>query len=313
LLSSKSNITWKIYIYIMIFIDDQEALHSTQDITYNGVAERTNRTILEKTSCLKLNVRLAKNFKADAMNITCFLINKLPRAALYGKLTEKVWTCNLVNYFGLKVFGCLAYMHVSNDVRLKLNAKSRYVSFYGIRKSTTRKSDNTNGITDGNFLSVKIADENNSVSNSVGISRWKNSVGDAAGVKFFLKIATAGWRGFYSDEFTDGNTEGFKPGQPSRDVSLPRTKSTTDLQMEYSVGESVGKRQYILPLPTLSLPLYLLLLPLLLPHPTSPLPNCSQPPISTLPSSQHKLALKFLILLYVVTTSVNSCGFYHFL
>jgi len=90
------------------------------------------------------------------------------------------------------VFGCLAYMHVSNDVRLKLNAKSRYVSFYGIRKSTTRKSDNTNGITDGNFLSVKIADENNSVSNSVGISRWKNSVGDAAGVKFFLKIATAG-------------------------------------------------------------------------------------------------------------------------
>jgi hypothetical protein len=74
----------------MIFIDDQEALHSTQDITYNGVAERTNRTILEKTSCLKLNVRLAKNFKADAMNITCFLINKLPRAALYGKLTEKV-------------------------------------------------------------------------------------------------------------------------------------------------------------------------------------------------------------------------------
>jgi len=38
------------------------------------------------------------------------------------------------------------------------------------------------------------------------------------GVKFFLKITMAGWRGFYADEFTDRNTEGFKPGQPSRDV-----------------------------------------------------------------------------------------------
>jgi hypothetical protein len=59
-------------MYFLIFIDDQEALHSTQDITYNGVTERMNRTILEKTSCLKLNVRLAKNFKADATNIACF-------------------------------------------------------------------------------------------------------------------------------------------------------------------------------------------------------------------------------------------------
>jgi len=37
--------------------------------------------------------------------------------------------------------------------------------------------------------------------------------GIADGEKCFLKIATAGWRGFFSDEFTDENTEGFKPGQ----------------------------------------------------------------------------------------------------
>jgi len=40
----------------------------------------------------------------------------------------------------------------------------------------------------------------------------------------------------------------------------------------------------IYPLCRHSLPLFLLLLP----HPTSPLPNCSQPPVLTLPSSQHK-------------------------
>jgi hypothetical protein len=35
-----------------------------------------------------------------------------------------------------------------------------------------------------------------------------------------------------------------------------------------------------------SLSLFLLLLPPFLPHPTSPPPNCSQPPIPTLPSSE---------------------------
>jgi len=130
---------------------------------------------------------------------------------------------------------------------------------------------------------------------------------------FFWKLQRRDDVDFMQTNLLTEYTEGFKPRQPSRDVSLPPTKSTTKLPTEYSVSESVGKRQYVLPSPTLSLPLFLLHLPLLFPHPTSPLPNYSQPPISTLPSSQHKLTLKFLILLYMVTTSVNSCRFYHFL
>jgi len=52
-----------------------------------------------------------------------------------------------------------------------------------------------------------------------------------------------------------------------------------------SVGDSIGKNHYIHPLCRHSLPLFLLLL---LSHPTSSLPNCSQPPIPTLHYSQHK-------------------------
>jgi hypothetical protein len=66
----------------------------------------------------------------------------------------------------------------------------------------------------------------------------------------------------------------------------------------------------IYPLYRLSPPLFLLL-----PHPNSPLPNCNQPPIPTLPRFSTQ-ALKFPILLYVVITSVLRliyCGFYHFL
>jgi len=72
------------------------------------------------------------------------------------------------------------------------------------------------------------------------------------------------WRATFTSGITDGYTDGNVPSV------IPSVKAS------------------IYPLCRHSLPLFLLLLPLLLPHPTSPLPNCSQPPIPTLSSSQHK-------------------------
>jgi hypothetical protein len=48
--------------------------------------------------------------------------------------------------------------------------------------NTTRKSDNTNGITDEKVSSIKLTDGNNSLEKSVGISRRKNTVGEAASI-----------------------------------------------------------------------------------------------------------------------------------
>ena len=58
----------------------------------NGVVERMNRSIIEKARCLRLNARLTKIFWTDAMNMTCYLINRSPRAALNEKVIEEVWT-----------------------------------------------------------------------------------------------------------------------------------------------------------------------------------------------------------------------------
>jgi hypothetical protein len=66
-----------------------------------------------------------------------------------------------------------------------------YYSLSYIQYFTTRKSDNTNGITDGNFPSAIFTDENNFISKSVGINQQKNTSGIADSEKFFLKIATA--------------------------------------------------------------------------------------------------------------------------
>jgi hypothetical protein len=84
-----------------------------------------NRSIVERARCLKLNAGLAKIFWIDAVSMTCYLINRSPRATLDDKVTEEVWTDNEVDYSGLKVFGCPAYMHIPSEEQSKLDPKSR--------------------------------------------------------------------------------------------------------------------------------------------------------------------------------------------
>jgi hypothetical protein len=81
-----------------------------------------------------LNARLAKIFWADAVSMSCYLINRSPRAALDGKVAEEVWTCNEVDYSGLRVFGCPAYVHIPSEERSKLDPKFRQSVFVGYVK-----------------------------------------------------------------------------------------------------------------------------------------------------------------------------------
>ncbi|GJT66197.1 retrovirus-related pol polyprotein from transposon TNT 1-94 [Tanacetum coccineum] len=73
----------------------------------NGIAERMNRTLLERTRCLLLNARLDRSFWTKALNTACYLINRLLK---------------------LRVFGCLAYYHVSEG---KLDPRGEKGIFIG--------------------------------------------------------------------------------------------------------------------------------------------------------------------------------------
>jgi transposase InsO family protein len=56
----------------------------------NGVAERMNKSIAERTRYLRLNFGLAKIFWADAVRMACYLINRSPKVVLDGKVMEEV-------------------------------------------------------------------------------------------------------------------------------------------------------------------------------------------------------------------------------
>ncbi|CAL9015461.1 unnamed protein product, partial [Prunus brigantina] len=58
----------------------------------NGVAERMNRTLLEKVRCMLSNAGLGKAFWAEAITYASHLINRLPAAANEGKTPMEVCT-----------------------------------------------------------------------------------------------------------------------------------------------------------------------------------------------------------------------------
>ena len=66
----------------------------------NGVAERMNRTLLERARCMISNAGLTKDFWAEAINMACYVVNRAPSAAR-----------------------CPAYMHI-NEGKLEPELKS---------------------------------------------------------------------------------------------------------------------------------------------------------------------------------------------
>ena len=83
----------------------------------NGLAERMNRTIMERVRSMLSHAKLPKSYWAKAMYTVVYLINKSPSVPLKGDVPHRVLTGKDVSYQHLRVFGCLAYMHVPKDRR----------------------------------------------------------------------------------------------------------------------------------------------------------------------------------------------------
>ncbi|KAG8472449.1 hypothetical protein CXB51_034191 [Gossypium anomalum] len=111
---------WSIFILILGTIQsaferrDRETLVVRHTPQQNGVAERMNRTIMEKKQPLR----------------ACFLINRSPSVAIEKKTPQEVWSGNPANYSDLKIFGCPAYAHVNNG---KLEPRSIKCVFLGYK------------------------------------------------------------------------------------------------------------------------------------------------------------------------------------
>lgn len=67
----------------------QEVRHVPEQ---NGLAERFNRTILERVRCMLTTARLSRVFWAETVKTACYLIDLCPSAALGFKTPQQVWS-----------------------------------------------------------------------------------------------------------------------------------------------------------------------------------------------------------------------------
>lgn len=97
----------------------------------NGVAERLNRTVLERARCMRLHAGLPLSMWGAAVDTATYLINRSPSSAIEGRIPQEQWSGKSVDYSFLKVFGCIAYMLVGKEKRDKLSPKSQKCAFVG--------------------------------------------------------------------------------------------------------------------------------------------------------------------------------------
>ncbi|KAK9133630.1 hypothetical protein Scep_013158 [Stephania cephalantha] len=97
----------------------------------NGIAERMNRTIIERARSMLLSAGLPKQFWAEAVNTAAYLINRGPSTAIDCRLPEEEWTKKEVKLSHLRTFGCVSYVHINAENRSKLDAKSKMCIFLG--------------------------------------------------------------------------------------------------------------------------------------------------------------------------------------
>lgn len=101
----------------------------------NGVAERTNRSIVEKARCLLQEGKCNERMWAEAINATVYLKNRSPHRSVNG-VPEELWSNKKIDLSHLKVFGCLAHSHVPEQQRRKFDAKSKPYTFVGYCEET---------------------------------------------------------------------------------------------------------------------------------------------------------------------------------
>ncbi|WZY88109.1 hypothetical protein YC2023_044844 [Brassica napus] len=89
----------------------------------NGVAERMNRTIMEKVRCFLSESGLGEEFWSEAAAFSVYTINRSPSSAVGFKVPEEIWLGKKPGYKHMKKFGFVAYVH-KDQGKLKPRAET---------------------------------------------------------------------------------------------------------------------------------------------------------------------------------------------
>ncbi|BBH09623.1 ADP glucose pyrophosphorylase large subunit 1 [Prunus dulcis] len=90
----------------------------------NGVAERKNRTIMELARSMLKAKAMPNRFWAEAVACAVYLLNHASSNSVEGKTPQEAWSGLKPCISHLRIFGSIAYSHIPDETRRKLDDKS---------------------------------------------------------------------------------------------------------------------------------------------------------------------------------------------
>ncbi|MCO5549447.1 hypothetical protein L7F22_002918 [Adiantum nelumboides] len=97
----------------------------------NGVAERKNRSLMEMVRCMLKTKSLPHKLWMEAVACAAHVLNRCPTRALKTITPYESWYDRKPSVSYLRVFGCLAYAHIPQQLRGKLDDKAVKCIFVG--------------------------------------------------------------------------------------------------------------------------------------------------------------------------------------
>ena len=87
---------------------------------------------------------VAKNspneYWGEAVVTAVYIMNQCPTKSVKNKVPQKAWTGMNHSVSHLKVFGCVAYAHVPDELRMKLDQRDKNVFLSAILKTQKHTS-----------------------------------------------------------------------------------------------------------------------------------------------------------------------------
>ncbi|CAO2836221.1 unnamed protein product [Amaranthus hypochondriacus] len=97
----------------------------------NGIAERKNRTILDMTRSILKERGLPKQFWAEVVAWTTYILNRCPTKSVKDMTPQEAWSGEKPNVEHFRVFGCIAYAQIPEAKRKKLDDRGEKCIFIG--------------------------------------------------------------------------------------------------------------------------------------------------------------------------------------
>ncbi|GKV53012.1 hypothetical protein SLEP1_g59562 [Rubroshorea leprosula] len=185
----------------------------------NGVCERRNRTIMNMVRSLMSKSGLPKEFWPEDVNWSVHILNRSPTSPLPDLTLEEAWSGRrpAVDYF--RIFGCIAYAHVPDQKRSKLDDKGEKCIFLGV-------SDQSKAYRLYNPLTKKVIISRDVVLDEASTWSWTEKSGQQILADFEN-----------GEDLTVQNSE----GQTSADLEVSRqtAEEIQPTEVEFSIGGSL--------------------------------------------------------------------------